>query len=211
MLVSSVQYNPTFSGVVPVKVHIDGKEAIDSVNIQKGCRKLIETLAGPIEKSPEKQRLCKIFAQFDKYYNFNRALKGYTCYISEYGRLVKKTASHFFRYVNWRDKNYIVTGRPAELLAESGRGLGLAKSIANSSNHPDSYEVMYAKQIYKDNINKIISNRGLRIREGFDRLTRKNTGDETILNIFLTSNGKYGKSTFKLKLDNIMFSTPNKK
>ena len=36
-------YNTTnFCGVIPVKVHIDGKEAVDSINIQKGCRKLIE-------------------------------------------------------------------------------------------------------------------------------------------------------------------------
>lgn len=211
MQISSVSSSATFTGVIPVKVHIDGKEALDSANIQKGCRKLIETLAGPIENDTEKQRICKIFAGYDKDYSFHRALKGYKCFAREYGRTVKKTASHFFRFINLRDKNFIVTGKVAEELAEKGKNLGKAKSIANDSNIPESYEVMAAKRIYGDLIRKITSNRALRIREGYDRETRQNTGNETILNIFLKSNGKYGQTNFKLNLDNIVFSVPKKK
>ena len=207
----STYNNTNFCGVIPVKVHIDGKEAVDSINIQKGCRKLIETLAGPIEQDTEKQRIAKIFAHYDKDYNYNRAQKGYKCTVKEYGRAVKKTASDFFRFLSLHNKHFIVTGKMAEEVAERGKRLGKAKGLANEANISDSYEVMAAKRIYGEYIYKIINNRGLRVREGYDHVTKQNTGDETILNIFLKSNGKYGKSTFKLTLDNIVFSVPKKK
>ena len=69
----------------------------------------------------------------------------------------------------------------------------------------DSFELFTAKKNYSDWINKIISNRVLRMREGYDSATRKNTGNETVLDIFLKSNQKYGKKTFKMEVETIDF------
>lgn len=201
MQVSSIN----FTGVIPVKVYIDGKEAIDSTNVQKGCRKLIETLAGPVKKDSNTQNITKKFAQMDKDYDYSRALNGYKCKVSEKGRLVKKTASNFFRFINHRGKNFIITGPQAERLAQAGKELGHAKADANLTDAKDSFELYQAKRIYGDLINKITTNRALRIREGYDTTTRKNTGRETLLNIFLKSNQKYGKKNFKMEIDNIEF------
>lgn len=195
----------SFTGVVPLRVYIDGREAIDSENVQKGCRKLIETLAGPVKDDEQKTRIARKFALFDKDYDFFRAKNGYKCKVYEKGRLVKKTASHFFRFITNQGKNFLITGASAEHLADAGKNLGLAKADANLTAAKNSFEVYEAKQIYKHLISKITSNRSLRIREGFDPKTKIKKGNETILNIYLKSNQKYGKKNFKMDVDNIEF------
>lgn len=194
-----------FTGVVPVRVFIDGHEALDSTNVQKGCRKLIETLAGPLKDDIHAQHIAKKFANMDKDYNYSRAVNGYKSKVFEKGRLVKRTASDFFRFISSRGKNFIITGPQAEKLAQAGKALGHAKADANHTDAKESFELYQTKRIYGDLINKMTTNRALRIREGYETTTRKNTGRETLLNIFLKSNQKYGKKNFKMEIDNIEF------
>ena len=195
----------SFTGVVPVRVYIDGREAIDSQNVQKGCRKLIELLAGPLKNNNHAQKIGRRFAQTDKDYNYARAMTGYQCRVYENGRPVKKTASNYFRFINKQGRNFLITGPQAEILAQTGKALGLAKAAANMTASKDSFELFTEKNNYSDWINKIISNRVLRMREGYDSATRKNTGNETVLDIFLKSNQKYGKKTFKMEVETIDF------
>ncbi len=201
-----MQVSPVnFTGVVPVRVYIDGREAIDSHNVQKGCRKLIELLAGPLKNNNHAQTIGRRFAQTDKDYNYAKAMNGYKCRVYENGRPVKKTASNYFRFINKQGRNFLITGPQAEILAQTGKALGLAKSAANMTDSKDSFELFAAKKNYGDQINKIVSNRVLRMREGYDPATRKNIGNETVLDIFLKSNQKYGKKTFKMDVETIDF------
>lgn len=195
----------SFTGVIPTRVFIDGKEAAEIQNIQKGCRKLIEVLAGPIKDDTKAQKIARKFAAADKDYSYSRALNGYKQKVYQHGKIIKRTASDFFRFINNNNKNYIITGPQAEGLAKSGKELGKAKASASQTGINDSFELFQAKRIYSELINKFTSNRALRVREGYDSSTRRNIGKETILNIFLTSNRKYGKRDFKLELDNIEF------
>ncbi len=195
----------SFTGVVPLRVYIDGREAIDSENIQKGCRKLIEVLAGPVKNDELKTKIATKFAHFDKDYDYARAKNGYKCKAYEKGILIKKTASNFFRFITNQGKNFLITGPQAEQLAHAGKNLGVAKADANLTAAKDSFEVYEAKQIYRHLISKITSNRAIRIRQGYDPKTKIKTGSETILNIYLKSNQKYGKKNFKMDVDNIEF------
>lgn len=200
----------SFTGVIPTRVFIDGKEAIESSNIQKGCRKLIEVLAGPIKNDLKAQSIAKKFAAVDKDYSYFRAINGYKQKVCQYGKVIKKTASDFFRFINSDNKNFIITGPQAEKLAQSGKELGKAKASANQTDVKDSFELFQAKRIYSELINRLTTNRAIRVREGYDSSTGKNLGKETVLNIFLKSNKKYGKKDFKLELENIEFKPYNK-
>lgn len=205
MQVSSVN-SPSFTSVIPTKVVIDGREVVNPENVQKGCRKLIETLAGPIKNNQKAQSIAKKLAKIDKDYNYSTAMNGYACKVFENRKLVKKTASHFFRYINTGGRNFLVTGPQAEMLAKSGKELGLAKSAAKAADKTDTYEQYMAKRTYAELINKITNNKMFRVREGYDAATRKNTDRETFLTIFLKSNQKYGKKDFKLEVDTIEFN-----
>lgn len=207
MQVSSTN-SPSFTSVIPTRVIIDGKEAVTKEFMQAGCKKLIEILAGPIKNNEKAQNIARQVAVIDRDYDYSRAVNGYTCHVYEYGKHVKKTASNFFRYMNINGRDFLITGPQAERLSKTGQQLGRAKAMAKAKGlkeNVETIEIYQAKRTYSELINKLANNKALRVREGYDSSSKINKGNETVLNIYLSSNRKYGKSTFKMDVDKVEF------
>lgn len=199
-MISSVSSGPSFSGVVPIRVFIDGKETYDPKLIKASCRQLSTMLSSGSKKGEQtatlvnngttktKEDLIRSrFAAFDKDYKNSTA------------KLPFGKPSDFFRCVISRDRGYLVTGPQTTLIESYGKLVGSEKIACRERGVDDSLDLMIAKRNYGRIIDDVISSAKLRLKEGLDKLIT--------LNIEMKSNGKYGLTTFKTKLDNITFTT----
>lgn len=201
----SVSYNnrtnPSFTSIVPVKVFIDGKEAVDPKYVKSACRQLTNILIGPAKGSEYKMDIVREFAKRDVDYSFYYGMNGFPK--DHKGKIVP---SNYFRCVCDKIGNFLFTGIHAERLAQLGKSVGAERFTCKNRNIAESFDLQVAKSNYGKTIARFINLDFLRITETFDDLTKQRLGKPVVLNINLTSNGKYGLSTFKTKLDGINFT-----
>ncbi|MCI5888037.1 MAG: hypothetical protein MRZ62_00780 [Brachyspira sp.] len=183
----------SFNGVTPYRVFINGQQSADIKNMQKAERALVKVFAGPTQKTAEHRNLSAVFAKGDKDYSFERALNGY---IQDKG----ETPSDYFRALNDREGQFIITGKFAQRLKEFGKKLGLVKQMQNQYNIQNSYELNAAKNNYGKLVHSCLNSANERT---------KINGRPVILNIYTESSGTYGKKDFKLKLKDINWSFIN--
>ena len=151
MQVNRVNNSTSFTSVIPVKVFYDGLEATSRTNIMRGCQKVIDTMCGPINKTPQFDTAMKYLHHFDKDYSYYRAVEGFdkigtvTCTVSD-------------------NKGYIFTGKEANALKNYGKEIGNQKRICNELGISESFEHKGAKLSYKDLVKRLISQKSRRIQ-----------------------------------------------
>jgi len=200
--VSAGNFQPKFTSVVPVRVFIDGMETFAESSVKTAGRQLTNILAGPVRGDVKKLQIAKRLAALDPDYDLSAAIAGYNS-----GDARKKTTpSDFFRLIRGQSgKFYLFTGAQAERLLCLGKAVGNEKYISKQNNCLNSLDLYVAKRNYEDYIRKTINNVKLRITEFYDKAAGKKLGKPVELNILMTSNQKYGKSTFKMNLSDVIF------
>lgn len=207
-MISAIQYNnipqTTFTSVMPVKVHLDGIETFDVNIIKPACRQLGNILIGPA-KDTKNINIIKYFAHFDRDYNAHYGISGFAKVFNK-----KKTIpSEHFRYVHDRFGDFFITGPQAKTLNKLGKIIGLRQQECNIRKIPDSQELKIAKENYWDAINNFITNSNIKATEYYSEKDGRRLGNPVTLIINMISNKKYGKSNFKMELENICFEKTN--
>lgn len=192
-----------FNGTIPIRFYIDGMETFSEKEIKNATRQLTSILAGPIRDDKQKLNIAKKLAAVDPDYNIRRALNGFklpekwkSCTPSDFFRVIKNRAGRLF----------LLTGYQGEHLAELGKTVGKERIAAKERNCTNSFDLMIAKKNYESFIENCLEKLKLRVTEGFDPTTKQRTGSRVELNIHMISNQKYGKSTFKMTLNDISFT-----
>jgi len=185
-MISAVNNNPSFTGIVPIRVFVDGYETFDEKLIKSATRQLTSRLTEP--KKPENHAIARIFAMFDPKYKRN-------------GYPEKTKPSEIFRCILDRGRAFLATGEQAELINRLGKDIGLEKQLCRERRVENSLDLIVSKRKYANTLSAIISSANFRLREMCESFR------PVTLNINMNSNGKYGLSTFKMKLDNILFTT----
>ncbi len=183
----NVNNRQNFTAVIPIKVKIDGKVAANEENIKRGIRLASKVFNGPIQGlSIEEKNIARTLSQIDKSYKFTNAWAEKVYLVRN---LVDKTTAYLF------------TGIHAEKLGQLGKKIGPAKSnaIARFGNSK-SFESSKLANNYFDEARKMIDNPNARLK--YDN---KDVG----MIIDTKSNGKYGKSTFKMFLDKVSYGYIN--
>lgn len=196
-MISAVNSSPSFKGVVPVRVFIDGLETFDEKLIKSSCRQLSNILAGPSNTEP-KLSIIRRFGQYDRDYRVERGFHGFP--ISENHKNVHP--SEFFRCIIERGRTFLITGPQAERLHDLGKTIGSERSLARERGLRETFDLRVAKLNYGRAITNYLNNSRIRMTEFIEAKRRPVT-----LFINMLSNQKYGLSTFKMKLDNILFQT----
>ncbi len=201
---NKINYNPTFTSVIPVRVFVDGVETFNNKNIKSACHQLTNILAGPANNE-KKVNIIKEFAKYDPDYIIEYGYRGYPK--KQNSKVMHP--SDYFKCITQNDKNYLFTGVQAEQLSTLGKEVGKEQKFCKQKNILNSFELRVAKSKYFNAILKFIKSVKLRIRERFEQPTKIKSGKTIELIINMDSNKKYGLSTFKMKLNEIKFQPHN--
>ncbi len=203
MQINGSRNSTSFKGVIPIRVYIDGMETFNEKNIKSANRQLIKLLAGPTKDNEKAIRISRKLSLRDPDYDFQQAYYG----LKLPEKWKKATPSDFFRLVKANDgKYYLFTGHQGMHIAKLGKQVGTEKNTAKLNNCPYSFDVYVAKRNYESFIKEATNNLKHRITEFFNKATNQKIGKPVEMDIFMESNKKYGKSTFKMQLSDINFS-----
>lgn len=188
-MISVIKNSNTFTSAVPVRVFIDGKESFDEKLIKSSCKELGDMLTNP--DLPEEQRnLSKLYAHYDRHYSGNKSFPK------------KYKQSEFFRYLQYNERAFLITGPQTKYLQRMGAAIGSELKACKEAGIENSFNLTVAKINYRNAIYEILSSRLLRMAEIGENFKKFVT-----LNIYMKSSGKYKSSSFKMKLDNIRFTS----
>ncbi len=187
-----MQSNVAFTGVIPVKVLLEGKPVNNTKIVHKTCNEVVKILSGPLCDTPQFKPAAAQLATADSDYNFFRAFYGYASKQSK-----TKPSDYFKIIMDQYNYGYLVTGKPVEIISELGKKIGKAKQECNQLKKADSPKLIEAKNNYWKCIHKIKDSIGLRIRETFDPAT-------------LTKHGKFQQMNINISLKPIKHNTDNK-
>jgi len=200
------EYHQSFTSVVPVRVRIDGLETFDEKVMRSACRQLSNILAGPTKETEAKKiATIRTFSNFDPDYNLLYGISGYPKKFNE----KNIQPSNYFRYIydDEKKRHFFMTGPQAERLEELGHNIGTERKTCRERNIPNtrSFDLRVAYGNYWSAIKHFLKMKNLRLTESYNSITNEKAGKPVTLVIDMTSNKKYGLSTFKMKLDNITF------
>lgn len=199
---NNINNRTSFTSVVPVRVRIDNLETFEKTRITAACKKLGEILIGPTKESDTRKiNILKQFAKHDPEYNFLSGLNGFP----KQRKKKKVVQSDYFRHIYSQYGHFFISGCHAEIINKKGIDIGLAEQNCKIHELTDSIDLKIAKATYWNTIKKFITDRKLRITEDYNTATGEKTGNPVTLIINLKSNGKYGKTTFKMDVDSIEF------
>ncbi len=186
-MITAVNNSPSFTSVIPLKVRIDGMQTFDEKLVKSACKQLGSVLTG-IPNTNLERNMKHLFAEKDPSY-----------YI---GKFVGNEAkpSDFLGCVRGQNGDmYLFTGPHAEALKESGKAIEKETSCCKKHKLENSFDLFVAKKQYAKLISKFIASTNSRIKDEAGKLLT--------LNIDMSSNKKYGMSTFKTKLNGISFTS----
>lgn len=186
-MISAVNNGPSFTSVIPVRVYVDGMQTFDEKLIKSACRK-VGTVLTSAPKTDTERNMQKIFAVYDPHYSIGKFADK------------KVKPSEFTRTVMGKNRDvYMFTGPQAELLVKYGKEVGIERRCCKEHNIGNSLDLLVARKNYSRIISNLLSSANLRIKSRVcDMLT---------LDINMSSNKKYGLSTFKTQLDKISFTS----
>lgn len=195
--------SPNFSGVIPIRVYIDGMQTFTEKNMKTAAHQLTKILAGPVKNDEFSLNIARKFARKDPDFDLLRAYEGFKLP----DKRKKSTPSDFFRIIRDKQHNrfYLFTGLQGEHTAQLGKKIGIERSAANIRNCPQCFELFVANKNYEAYIKNCLENLKLRITETYNQITRQKLGTPIELNILMKSNKKYGTSAFKTKIEDITF------
>lgn len=162
-MISAVNNSPNFTGVVPVRVFVDGRQTFDEKLIKSATRKLTSALIKP----QENPNLTELFSKFDPQYK-----KG--------GYPQDARPSDFFRLIIDRYRGtFLTTGQQTERLNELGKDIGKEKALCRERRTAESLDLIVAKRKYFDVISAFLSSAQLRLRDVNNNLR------PVVLNIYM--------------------------
>ena len=174
----------SFKSTMPVKVFIDGLPSGDKTNIDRGIKKLYSILFNPKKNDLETEISNK----------FLNAIKDFKPEIP----CPSEERKIFITSSSIDEKNYMFTGPEAEKLSEIGHKLGISIRKGKEKNIPKTFETKSTRKEYIEQIKNFVQPKSKTL------ITDKNK-NKMGLCIFTTSNGKFGKKSFNLTLDDIKF------
>ncbi len=181
-MISAVNNSPNFTGIVPIRVFVDGHETFDQKVVKSATRQLTSALMKP----KENKHLTDTFAKVD------------TEYLKKDFKLMKYP-SDYFRFITSEHYDYfLATGKETDYIKTLGRKIGFEKRNCLEQGVQESRPLEYAKKEYSGVISRMVSSDSLRMKD-------KKSNNPVTLIIDMISNGKYGFSDFKMKLKDIQF------
>lgn len=152
-MISAVNNSPNFTGIVPLRVFVDGQQKFEPSIVRSATKKLTSALIKPKE-NPE---LAELFKKYDPQYR-----KG--------GYPQNAKPSDFFRLIIDRYRGvFLATGNQASLLNELGKNIGREKALCKERRTDRSLDLLVANQKYSDAIATMLSSANLRLCEITDR------------------------------------------
>lgn len=203
MQVSNASYasSPRFTGVLPVRVMVDGTYVTSPELIKKSCRQMVDLLTTcPKVKGDEQYNAMLQYLRRDYDYDPRDI-------VDKRWVNPKLCASNFIRTVHNQGRTYFLTGVDADAMNIVGKNVGIAKSQCRKQGISDSFESEQARKTYKSTIDNILRCKSSRVSESCDRSRRARMGSPVEMIIKMVSNGKYGKKAFKIKFQNVEFQT----
>ena len=138
--------SPNFTGVVPLRVFVDGQQTYDAKIIKSATRKLTSALIKP----QENPNLAELFSKFDPQYK-----KG--------GYAQNARPSDFFKLIIDRYRGvFLATGEQTEIINRYGKDVGKEKLLCKERRTTNSLDLEIAKRKYSDIISTILSSAKLR-------------------------------------------------
>lgn len=168
--------NPSFNGIVPVRVFVDGQQVVNNPQaLRSATRKLTSALINPAEN----REIADTFARFDPTYK-----------IAGYPRDTKP--SDFFKLVMDKYRgNFLATGPQTERLNELGKDIGVEKALCKERGTTNSLDLIVAKKKYGSALSDMLSSAKLRFCEITDKwrpvTLNINIQGEKLQNIFFTT------------------------
>ena len=152
-MISAVNNSPNFTGIVPLRVFVDGQQTKDPKLVKSAVRKLTSVLIKPKENS----NIAELFSKFDPIY-------------SKVGYSEKTKPSDFFKLIidNYRGI-FLATGKQTETINKYGKLIGKQKGYCKDRRVNESLDLLVAKRNYADIINAILSSAKLRFYEITDK------------------------------------------
>lgn len=199
-----------FTGVIPVKVHINGTPSTEPRHIRQACNRVVKLMAGPADF--KHKEFYKQLATMDNEYSLNRALRGYCHnYRDGYGRVISEKPSDYFKTIFnlSNDRGYITTGQDSVDISIIGKRIGIAKLRCNESGFVESCEHRDTLSRYKELVNGIINDLKRRVTASVQEDLFTTKKKPVTLNIYATA--KPGKDPLKdlykdMKIDNLQFT-----
>lgn len=186
--------NPSFAGLAPFKVFVDGVPAENVMNTKRGFRLLENALYNLSDKSPVAKEVRQLFFEHDKEFrHWDRRL--------EKGKLIRRSRI-YPDYIP-----YFFTYPQAGPLDELGREIGATKREGlENYGTTRTHAVLTKVRNYFAKIREFINfNHKAKIRERINPVTNQYEGTELGLHIFTHSEGIPGKKGYKLCLDSVKF------
>ena len=198
MRIERSQYQPQFTGVIPVKVRVDDTLVTSQDLVTSACRKAVTALTSPTQKGTKEYNAMVKYLEKDNDYNPRRILLTRK-------QMPSMTSSDFMRVIQKDSRSYLLTGKEADQIRIAGKNIGKIQGMLKRMGYLDSLGLQQAKNAYKNAIDSILSRKTLRITEGYDPITKAKTGEQVQLVLNMKSNKKYGKRDFKFNFDSIDF------
>ncbi len=145
--------NPSFKGIVPLRVFVDGQQVSDPKLIKSATRQLTARLINP----QEHYEIASLFAKYDPQYRRGDFLN------------CKKPSDFFKLIINSYRGIFLATGEQTRRLNELGKNIGIERGICHERRADNSLDLMVAKRKYGDVLSTILSSAKLRLCETPDR------------------------------------------
>lgn len=171
-MISTISNSPNFTGIVPVRVFVDGHETLDEKVIKSATRQLTSALTKP----KDNPALAEYFSKFDPQY-------------AQINSNIQTKPSDFFRLIIDKYRGpFLVTGKQTRYLNELGRSIGIERRACLERGGKDSLDLLVAKRNYGDAIASMLSSANLRLYKVTDQLHPLtlyiNVNSKKLLNVF---------------------------
>lgn len=152
-MISAVSNGPNFTGIVPIRVFVNGQEKCDEKIIRSATRKLTSALIKPEENT----ELAELYSKFDSQYR----KKGYP---------EGAKPSDFFRLIIDKSQGaFLATGPQARRLNELGKDIGKERGLCNERGTKNSLDLIVSKMKYFDAIVSMLKSVNLRLAQITDK------------------------------------------
>ncbi len=152
-MISAVNNSPNFTGIVPLRVFVDGEQKFDPTIVRSATRKLTSALSKP----DENPKLAELFSRFDPQYKKS-------------GFSQNAKPSEFFQLIIDKYRGiFLATGEQTRHLNELGKDIGREKALCKERRADSSLDLLLAKRKYSNTISTMLSAANLRLCEITDR------------------------------------------
>lgn len=148
-MISSINNSPNFTGIVPVRVFVDGERTFEPKLVKSAVRQLTSTLATP-QKNID---AANLFSKFDPQYRKSVFAP-------------KTKPSDFFKLIIDKYRGiFLATGEQTRHLNKLGKNINIEKMRCRERRVDSSLDLQAAKNKYGDTLSTMLSSAQLRLCE----------------------------------------------